>query len=131
MTIANLSNFLQNSDFTAQKQKNKLYFELNIPSGSYRTGDSWHVDLSSPIGVFFENVTMLTSLDQNYLSTNYAMLLPNNDAGIYVSVYRLDNNHYRLLVVFQRLATPENPSPYAQIPSINIKAWLNLSLSPF
>lgn len=131
MTIANLSNFLQNSDFTAQKQKNKLYFELNIPSGSYRTGDSWHVDLSSPSGVFFENVTMLTSLDQNYLSTNYAMLLPNNDAGIYVSVYRLDNNHYRLLVVFQRLATPENPSPYAQIPSINIKAWLNLSLSPF
>ena len=37
MTVARISNFLQNSDFTTQKQKNKIYFELNIPAGSYKT----------------------------------------------------------------------------------------------
>lgn len=131
MTTANLSNFLQNSDFTAQKQKNKLYFELNIPEGSYKTGDSWHVDKDSPSGVFFENVVMKTNLEQNYLPTNYTIILPNELAAIFISVHRLDSNHYRLFAVFQRLATPENPSPYAKIPAINVKAWLNLSISPF
>lgn len=131
MTISRISNFLQNSDFTAQKQKNKIHFELNIPAGSYKTGDSWHVDKDSPSGVFFENVVIKTNLEQNYLPTNYTIILPNHEADIFVSVHRLDINHYRLFAVFQRLMTPENLNPYAQIPNINIQAWLNLSISPF
>ena len=131
MTTSRISNFLQNSDFTAQKQKNKIFFDLNIPAGSYKTGDSWQVAKDSPPGVFFENVTIKTSLEANYLSSNYTIILPNHEAEIFVSVHRLDTNHYRLFAVFQRLMTPENSNPYAQIPDINIQAWLNLSISPF
>lgn len=131
MTVARISNFLQNSDFTAQKQKNKIFFDLNIPAGNYKTGDSWQTVKDSPSGVFFENVTLKTSLEANYLSSNYTIILPNHEAEIFVSVHRLDANHYRLFAVFQRLMTPENSNPYAQIPNINIQAWLNLSISPF
>lgn len=131
MTTSRISNFLQNSDFTAQKQKNKIFFDLNIPAGSYKTGDSWQTVKDSPSGVFFENVTIKTSLEVNYLSSNYTIILPNHEAEIFVSVHRLDSNHYRLFAVFQRLMTPENSNPYAQIPNINVQAWLNLSISPF
>lgn len=131
MTTSRISNFLQNSDFTAQKQKNKIFFDLNIPEGSYKTGNSWQTVKDSPDGVFFENVTIKTSLEANYLSSNYTIVLPNHEAEIFVSVHRLDVNHYRLFAVFQRLMTPENSNPYAQIPDINIQAWLNLSISPF
>ena len=126
MTTSRLSNFLQNIDFTAQKQKNKIYFELNIPAGDYANGDTWYVDKECPSGIFFENVTIKVDSEQNYLSTNYAMVLTSNGDGIFISVHRLNNNRYRLLASFQRIS--ENST---QMSAMNIKAWLNLSISPF
>lgn len=126
MVQARISNYHKNSDFTTQKQKSATEISLTIPAGTYSLGRTFTQDIGVPAGVYFENVLLNTSLnpDERY-PTNYALVAVNNGQWyLYISVYQLDNNTYRLQAT---ISSYEDVS----VPEIGVYAKLHLSVSPF
>ena len=124
-----LNRFILNSDYTAEKQKHD--FTLSLPSAttSVAGGQSKNrtVDFTVPSGVYFENVTITTSLTgANSYVGNFLEYEPNDQLStISFSVGQLNATTYRLT------ARIMNWDDRSHNYTFSASAKVHLSIAPF
>lgn len=128
MVQATISNYIKNSDFTTQKQTGDFTMTLAIPAGTYDYGHTISTTTNVTAGVYFENITISTTLSPGeYYPTNYVVLMENQDSYIYVAVYQSATGQYKLQ------ATLMGSGGTAQVTTggLTVTAKVHLSISPF
>lgn len=128
MVQAEISDYLKNSDFTTQKQKSAYDLTLNVPAGTYSYGQTFRAYAGVTPGVYFENVTLSSTLKPaEYYPTNYAVILENVDSIVYVAVYQNSSGQYAL----QATLMGSGGSPQVSTGGFTVNAKVHLSVSPF
>ena len=125
-----LNRFIKNSDYTAEKQKQSFTITLSNTSISVGSGAqaTRYVDYTVPSGVYFENVTWLSTYqtDQIHYVGNFLEYEPSDMmTTVTYTVAQINNTTYRLT------ATIMNWDSSTKNVTVGASAKVHLSVSPF
>lgn len=126
-----LSNFMINSDYTAEKQAYSFTVSYHSSSVKVNPRDTIvrYTDVDVPEGKYFQTVNLVLSLagSQSYPCGYLAYSLPNDDIFIRLWVSQMSNKKYRLYVYIFN----DDWDNKRTAPAFDITAKVHLSVSPF
>lgn len=125
-----LNRFIKNTDYTAEKQKTDFTITLSNTSVSVGAGASVSrtVNMTVPSGIYFENVTWLSTYQtgQIHYVGNFLEYEPSDMmTTVTYTVAQVSNTSYRLT------ATAMNWDSSSKNITLGASAKVHLSISPF